>query len=95
LTRYRLALDADADPVAVSGWMREVQGQRLAAEAELDRCVPGEPMTKDQVRKLIGAMQDLTKVLEEADPKLQAEVYAELGISVRYDPALRIVHVEA
>ena len=40
-------------------------------------------------------MQDLTKLLEEADPELKVEVYAELGISVRYDPALRTVHVEA
>jgi hypothetical protein len=39
--------------------------------------------------------QDLTKVLEEADPELKAEVYTELGISVKYDPVLRIVHVEA
>ena len=67
----------------------------MAAEAELGRSVPGDPMTKDQVRKLIGAMRDLTKVLEEADPELKAEVYTELGISVRYDPVLRIVHVEA
>jgi hypothetical protein len=71
--------------------MREVQGERPAAEAELGRCVPGEPMTKDQVRKLIGAMQDLTKVLEEADPKLKAEVYAELGNfgEIRPGPANR------
>ena len=95
LAKYRAALDADADPVIVSGWMREVQGERLAAEAELGRSIPGEPMTKDQVRKLIRAVQDLTKVLEEADPKLKAEVYADLGVSVRYDPVLRIVHVEA
>ena len=67
----------------------------MAAEAELGRSVPGDPMTKDQVRNLIGAMQDLTKVLEEADPELKAEVYTELGISVKYDPVLRIVRRSA
>jgi hypothetical protein len=40
-------------------------------------------------------MQDLTKVLAEADADLKAEVYTELGNSVKYDPVLRIVHVEA
>lgn len=48
LAKYRAALDADADPMVVSAWMLEVQGDRLATEAELGRSVPGESMTKDQ-----------------------------------------------
>jgi hypothetical protein len=35
LKKYRAALDSGADPVVVAGWMSEVQGERLAAEAVL------------------------------------------------------------
>ena len=46
---------------------------------------PGEQMTKEQVRTLVKALHDLASVLATADPKLKAEVYAALGISISYD----------
>ncbi len=95
LAKYRAALDAGADPTVVAGWMAEVQGERLRAEQELSRARPGEPMSKAQIRKLIKSLRDITAVLAEADPKLKAEVYAELGVSVEYDPALHLVTATA
>ena len=75
--------------------MAEVQGERLRAEQEIGRARPGAPMSKAQVRKLITSLRDITVVLAEADPKLKAEVYAELGVAVEYDPALRLVTATA
>jgi len=94
LAKYRAALDAGADPTIVAGWIAEVHGQRLRAEIDLGQAVPGEQMTKEQVRALVLALHDIASVLATADPKLKAEVYAELGVSVSYDHTRRVVHVE-
>ncbi|HVA04763.1 MAG TPA: recombinase family protein [Acidimicrobiales bacterium] len=95
LAKYRAALDAGADATIVAGWMAEVQGERLRAEIDLGEAVPGEQMTKEQVRTLVLALHDIASVLATADPKLKAEVYAELGVSVSYDHVQRIVRAEA
>ena len=36
-------------------------------------------------------LKDISSVLADADPKLKAQLYEELGITVRYDPSTRIV----
>jgi hypothetical protein len=40
--------------------------------------LPGDTLTKAQIRKLVLSLRDITAVLAEADPKFKAEVYAEL-----------------
>ncbi len=45
--------------LTVAGWMREVQGERLAAEAELGSRGPeAEPLTVDEVPALVAGIQD-------------------------------------
>ena len=61
---------------------------------DLGQAVPGEQMTKEQVRALVLALHDIASVLATADPKLKAEVYAELGVSVSYDHTRRVVHIK-
>lgn len=95
MAKYRAALDAGADATIVAGWMAEVQGERLRAEVDLGAAVPGQPMTKEEVRTMVLALHDIASVLATADPKLKAEVYAELGVSVAYDHERRLVTVKA
>lgn len=95
LAKYRQALDAGADAAVVAGWMAEVQGERLRAERELGAAVPGEKMTKDQIRRLVLSLRDIASTLATADPKDKAEIYAELGVQVTYDPAQHLVSVTA
>ncbi len=95
LGKYRQALDAGADAAVVATWMAEVQGERLRAERELGESVPTETLTKSQVRALVLSLRDIAAVLKTADPKLKAEVYAELGVEVEYDPEQRMVLVSA
>jgi hypothetical protein len=80
LAKYRKALDADADPVEVAGWMSEVQGERDIAEAR-----PSGRLSVKQVRELVASLQDVASVLATADPKVKAAIYDELGITVSYD----------
>lgn len=95
LAKYRQALDAGADAAVVAGWMAEVQGERLRAERELRASVPGEKLTKDEIRRLVLALTDIAAVLATADPKDKAEIYQELGVQVAYDPAKHLVSVTA
>ena len=95
LAKYRQTLDAGADPVVVAGWMSEVQGERLKAEREIGVAQPGRQLTKKQIRALVASLKDIAAVLATADPKLKAEVYEELGITVKYDPTRRLVSVES
>jgi hypothetical protein len=75
--------------------MAEVKGERLRAEHELGIAVPSERLTKDEIRKLVLGLHDIASVLADADPKLKAEVYAELGVAVTYDHKRRLVSVTA
>jgi site-specific DNA recombinase len=95
LANYRKALDAGADAVVVASWMAEVQGERLRAEQELQATVPGDKLTRAQIRKLVLALSDIVATLADADPVLKAEVYAELGVKVTYDHNRRFVSVAA
>jgi len=95
LVKYRAALDAGADAAIVAGWMAEVQGERLRAEQELGELVPADKLTKSQIRALVLSLREIASVLNKADPALKAQVYAELGVEVTYDPERRMVLVSA
>ena len=86
LGKYRAALDSGADPVVVTGWMSEVQAERLTAEAVLVAAAPSEPLSATALRSIIEELGDMVQVLAEADPKDKADVYAGLGIEILYRP---------
>ena len=95
LAKYRKARDAGADPMVVVGWMSEVQGERLRAEAEIRAAQPASQVTKRQIRELVMSLQGIAEALSDADPKLKAQVYEELGISVTYDPVRHVARLES
>ena len=96
LDRHRAALEAGADALVVAGWMREVQGERLAAERMLEGSAPARsPLTRIEVRALLRGVQDGVAILGSADPTLKADVYAELGIELTYEPGRNLVKVRA
>ena len=75
--------------------MAEVKGARLAAERELSEENPAGQLTAEQIRRLVLGLRDIVAVLADADPKLKAQVYAELGITITFEPGSRIVVAEA
>ena len=95
LAKYRQALEAGAEPTVVAGWMAEVQTERVRAEAELVAATPHEPMSKDEVRKLVLEARDIASVLADADAGLKADLYTELGVQISYDPFQRIITATA
>ena len=95
LAKYRAALDADADPVVVAGWMAEVQAERLRAEREITLAQPAGQYTTEQIRELVAELGSITNALADADPKLKAQVYEDLGITVTYDPTRHVARIES
>ena len=95
LTKYRNALEAGADAAIVGGWIAEVRAEREQAEADIEGAKPAEPLTRAEVKAIVLAMKDMARVLRRADPKLKAEVYADLGLTLTYHPDQRKVAVEA
>ena len=95
LAKYRKALEAGAEPTVVAGWLAEVQRERLGAEADLMAATPRNPVSKDQVRKLVLEARDIALLLAEADPESKADLYAELGVQIRYDPFERVISATA
>lgn len=95
MIQYRKALDSGADPVVVADWMAEVSGERLRAKQDLAEAQPGGRLTAKQVRVIVDGLMNIAAVLTDADPGLKAQLYDELGITVRYDPAEHLVSVES
>ncbi len=75
--------------------MAEVKGARLAAERELSEADPDGQFTAEQIRDLVVSLKDIPTVLADADPKAKADLYAEMGLSITYEPGSRIVIAEA
>jgi hypothetical protein len=91
LAKYRAALDAGADPVVVAGWIAEVRRERQRAATLLKDATPAPPLTKAEIKALVLGLADIANTLHTADPDKKAEVYAELGISIRYEPDERVI----
>ena len=94
VTKYRSLLEAGTDPALVAGWIAEVQGERLRAEAELASLRPTAPPTAAEVRDLVDGLGGLTAVLAHADPESKARVYSELGLRLTYDHVRNLVVAE-
>ncbi len=94
LGKYRAALDRGADPIVVAGWISEVQGERLVAEAELATASSEQP-SEDELRRIVEGLGDMARVLRVANGVDRAAVYAGLGLTITYRPDLRLVVAEA
>jgi site-specific DNA recombinase len=94
LSRYRAALESGTDPTIVTEWIREVQGDRLRAEQAL-AAATSEALDVDDIRVAIQELGPIAQVLERAEPKAKAELYAGLGVKLTYRPAENLVAAEA
>jgi site-specific DNA recombinase len=71
LARYRAALEADADPAAVAGWIKDAQADRAAAGARYRRAGPAatRQLTRDELEELIERLGEMVGLLaDDADP---------------------------
>ncbi|MFI5755080.1 hypothetical protein [Streptomyces sp. NPDC051569] len=94
LARFRAALDAGGDPVAIAGWMNEITAQKVKAQARL-RAVPRQAASKRDIKALVRGLGDIADALHDATAEEKAAVYRGLGIRGVYHPGKQQVRVEA
>jgi hypothetical protein len=86
IRNYRQLLD-DEDSVALAAqWIAETQRERRALERQLGQHIPGGELSAKEVNALVDALRDIVGVLAAADPADKSELYAQLGVSLSYDP---------
>jgi site-specific DNA recombinase len=86
IRNYRQLLDEEDTVTLAAGWIAETQRERKSLERQLGNSVPGGELTSNEVQALVKALRDIVDVLATAEPADKAELYNELGISLRYDP---------
>jgi site-specific DNA recombinase len=95
LRQHRAALEAGADPVLVTSWMKETQARRTLAEARLKRPARRRRMTEDEIMDLVTELGGLMQALKGADPADKAEIYRRIGLTLTYHPQEKRVAAEA
>jgi len=96
LVKYRSALEAGADPAVVTGWIAEVQADRLAAERELASTTVAQPLSTAEIRALVTSQRKVLKSLARATTDQRARIYAEtMGLRITYHPEHGSFDVEA
>ena len=96
LRQHRAALEAGADPVLVTSWMKETQARRALAEARLNKLAgQGRRMTQEEITSLVTGVGEIMEALEGADPADKAQVYSRLGLTLTYHPNEKRVAAEA
>ena len=94
LDQYRALLEAGTDPATVAGWIREVEVEKIAANARLRKLGGRAIMTTEEITAIVHALGDLVKVLAQATPADKMKIYKELGLRLDYDANARTVSVE-
>ena len=87
LANYRTLLDTEDAVTVAAEWIADTQRERKALERQLGQHVPGGELTPAQVKALVKALRDIVDVLADAEPADKAELYNQLGVLLRYDPA--------
>ncbi|HVE91401.1 MAG TPA: zinc ribbon domain-containing protein [Actinomycetota bacterium] len=93
IAKLRSALEADADPALVAGWIAEVQGERLGAELLAQAGGHGK-LSREELEQLVRSI-DVRKALRTGSAAAKRDLYAELGITLTFDPKQRVATVEA
>jgi site-specific DNA recombinase len=95
LRQHRAALEAGADPVLVTSWMKETQARRALAEARLKKPTARRRMTQEEIMNLVTEMGGIMQALKDADPADKAEIYHRIGLALTYHPQDKRVKAEA
>jgi hypothetical protein len=75
----------------IGPWIAETQAQRVTAQAEIRSSTGQHRMTRDDIAAMVAALGDLVRVIRDADPADQAELYSQLGLRMTYRPQKRLV----
>jgi hypothetical protein len=95
LRQHRAALEAGADPVLVTSWMKETQARRALTQARLKKPERRRRMTEEEIMNLVTELGGIMEALKDADPADKAEIYRRIGLTLTYHPQEKRVAAEA
>ncbi|HMD25603.1 MAG TPA: zinc ribbon domain-containing protein [Streptosporangiaceae bacterium] len=91
ISRYRASLDAGGDPAVIGPWIAETQARKVTAQAEIRTATGRRQMSRDDIAAIVAALADLAQAVREADPADKADTYAQLNLTLTYQPGQRLV----
>jgi site-specific DNA recombinase len=91
LARYRASIDAGGDPVVIGPWIAEIQAKKVAAQVEIRTATGRRQMSRDEIEAVVTALGGLARMVQEADPKDKADIYAKLRLTLTYQPEEKLV----
>ena len=80
-----------ADPAVIGPWIAETQAKKVTAQAEIRTATGRRQMSRDDIAAIVAALADLAQVVCEADPADKADIYAQLNLTLTYQPGQRLV----
>jgi site-specific DNA recombinase len=88
LAKYRSALEAEADPAVVAGWIKEVEGDRFHAERErASTASTAQPLSEAEIRGLVTGQRKILRSLAKATPEQRAAIYGQtMGLRITHHP---------
>jgi site-specific DNA recombinase len=71
--------------------MESARGTKVTAQAEIRTATGHRQLSRDDIAAVVAAFADLAQVVREADPADKAELYAQLKLTLTYQPDQRLV----
>jgi len=75
----------------IGPWIAETQAKKVAAQAEIRTATGRRPMSRDEIEGVVTALGDLARVVRAADPEDKADIYAQLRLTLTYQPEEKLV----
>ena len=72
----------------IGPWIAETQARKVTAQAEIRTATGRRQMSRDDIAAIVAA---LAEVVREADPADKADIYAQLNLTLTYQPGQRLV----
>lgn len=77
--------------MVIGPWITEIQARRVAAQVEIGKTGGQGRMSEGAIAAIVSALGDLTRIVRDADPAGKAEIYTQLGLTLKYRPQKRLV----
>ena len=75
----------------IGPWIAETQAKKVTAQAEIRTATGRRQLSRDDIAAIVAAFADLAQVVREADPADKADLYAQLKLTLTYQPDQRLV----
>jgi hypothetical protein len=95
IKRLLESIESGIDHELVAPRVRELQAERARLEATLGAYNLWRPLSAREIAEWADSLGGVVQVLKQANPEDRAALYAELGLTLRYDPTRQQIKATA